>query len=38
MYIYILLFNQCFYPKQLTTEDNRSDQNQQKSNNMQVLY
>uniref|UniRef100_A0A673LR20 Rap guanine nucleotide exchange factor 2 n=1 Tax=Sinocyclocheilus rhinocerous TaxID=307959 RepID=A0A673LR20_9TELE len=30
--------SRCFYPKQLTNEDNRSNQNQQKSNNMQVLY
>ncbi len=26
------------YPKRLTNEDNRSNQNQQKSNNMQVLW
>ncbi len=42
IYIYIiftfLLFSRHFYPKRLTNEDNRSNQNQQKSNNMQVLY
>ncbi len=38
IYIYILLFSRCFYPKRLTNEENRSNQNQQKSNNMQVLY
>ncbi len=27
----------AFYPKRLTNEDNGSNQNQQKSNNMQVL-
>ncbi len=27
-----------FYPKRLTNEDNRSNQNQQKNNNMQVLW
>ncbi len=32
------LFSRSFYPKQLTSEDNRSNQNQQKSNNMQVLW
>ncbi len=37
-YIYILLFSRCFYPKQLTNEDNESNQNQQKSNDMQVLW
>ncbi len=38
IYIYILLFSRCFYPKRLTNKYNRSNQNQQKSNNMQVLY
>ncbi len=41
IYIYII-FTFCylvgFYPKRLTNEENRSNQNQQKSNNMQVLY
>ncbi len=33
-----MLFSKRFYPKRLTNEDNLSNQNQQKSNNMQVLY
>ncbi len=37
IYIYIL-FSRGFYPKQLTNEENRSNQNQQKSNDTQVLY
>ncbi len=36
-FIYILSFSRHFYPKRLTNEDNGSNQNQQKSNNMQVL-
>ncbi len=32
--IHILLFSRRFYPKRLTNEDNRRNQNQQKSNNM----
>ncbi len=31
-------FNRRFYPKQLTNEDNRINQNQQMSNNMQVQW
>ncbi len=41
IYIYIiftLFFSRRFYAKRLTNEENRSNQNQQKSNNMQVLY
>ncbi len=42
VYIYIiftfLLFSRGFYPKRLPNEDNRINQNQQKSNTMQVLY
>ncbi len=34
IYIYILLFSRRFYPNRLTDEDNRSNQNQQKRNNM----
>ncbi len=33
-YIYILVF----YPKRFINEDNRSNQNQQKSNNMQTQW
>ncbi len=35
---YIESFSKCFHPKRLTNEDNRSKQNQQKSNNIQVLW
>ncbi len=37
IYIYIQSISRHFYPKRLTNEDNRSNQNQQKSNKMQVL-
>ncbi len=33
--IYIVLFSRGFYPKRLKNEDNRSNQYQKKSNNMQ---
>ncbi len=33
-----LVIPQMFYPKRLTNEDNGSNQNQQKSNDMQVLW
>ncbi len=35
---FTLSFSRRFYPKRLTNEDNGSNQNQQKSNEMQVLY
>ncbi len=35
--IHIQSFSRCFYPHTLTNEDNRSNQNQQKSNDMQVI-
>ncbi len=38
IYIYIQSISRHFYPKRLTNEDNRSNQNQQKSNKMQVLW
>ncbi len=34
---YIYAFSRRFFPKRLTNEDNRSNQNEQKSNDMQVL-
>ncbi len=37
MYIYIYEFSRRFYPKRLTNEENGSKQNQQKSNDTQVL-
>ncbi len=37
MYIYIYAFSRRFYPKRLTNEENGSNQNQQKSNDTQVL-
>ncbi len=37
IFIYIYSFSKCFYPKRLTNEDNGSNQNQQKSNDMLVL-
>ncbi len=40
--IYIIFlfsyFYLCFYPKRRTDEDNRSNHDQQNSNNMQVIY
>ncbi len=38
IYLFIYLISRRFCPKRLTNEGNRSNQNQQKSNNMQVLY
>ncbi len=38
IYIYILYFSRCFYPKRLTNKYIEAIKNQQKSNNMQVLY
>ncbi len=37
-YITLCYLAEAFIQKRLTNEDNRSNQNQQKSNNMQVLY
>uniref|UniRef100_A0A672QWP8 Novel immune-type receptor 12 n=1 Tax=Sinocyclocheilus grahami TaxID=75366 RepID=A0A672QWP8_SINGR len=37
-YIEMFLFSKRFYPNRLTNEGNRSNQNQQKSNDIQVLY
>ncbi len=37
IYIYIKSFSRRFYTKRLTNEDNGSNQNQQKSNDTQVL-
>ncbi len=37
IYIVTLLFSRRFYPKQLTNEDNRSNENQQKSNNESAM-
>ncbi len=31
-------FSRHFYPKRITNEDNGNNQNQQKSNDMQVVY
>ncbi len=37
IYIFTFTFSRHFYSKRLTNEDNGSNQNQQKSNDMQVL-
>ncbi len=37
-FFFFLSFSRRFCPKRLTNEDNRSNQNQQKSNNMHVLW
>ncbi len=37
MLVTTFTFSRRFYPKRLTNEDNRSNQNQQKSNDTQVL-
>ncbi len=37
LYLHYIYIHIRFYPKRLTNEDNGSNQNQQKSNDMQVL-